>query len=155
MTDQFDKLFAGVDKMFDDVNKHIDKLAQTTDKMANGMGLHIATYSLGAKQMLKQAKETAQKHEQQAQALQAIRDSLIGKEGLMVEFTIWNPTGWQSFLEFFGLWKRRRVGMITKAPWENKMNFECQIEEPDGTKHEIHVLHLTVINPLDALARGV
>ncbi len=115
MTYQFDKLFAGVDKMFEDVNDHIDKLAKTTDKMANGMGLHIATYSLGAKQMLKQAQATAQNFEQQAQALQAIRDSLIGKEGLMVEFTIWNKTTWQGFLEFFGLWKSKRIGMIVKG----------------------------------------
>ncbi len=35
------------------------------------------------------------------------------------------------------------------------MNFECWVEEPDKTKHEVHVLHLKVLNPLDALARGV
>ena len=149
MTDQIDKLFAHVDKMFESVDKMVGNL----DSMTGKMDQHLAVTHSSIKLTLKNAQATAKSYEQQAQALQAIRDSLIGKEGCMVEFTVWNNTTWQGFLEFFGLWKRKRVGMIVKSP--EQMTFECVVEEPDKVRHNVHVLHLTVLNPLDALARGV
>lgn len=146
MTD-FDKLFQGVDKMFDSINRRMDEVSK-------GVDAHMAQLDISiTNSVLKNSKLTSKKVQEHAAALQSIRDSLIGKEGMMVEFTIWNPTFWQGVGEFLGLWKRKRIGMIVVAP--AKVTFECVVEEPDKTRHNVHVLHLTTINPLDALARGV
>jgi hypothetical protein len=148
MTDPMDALFANVDKMFDGVKKSMDDVMKDLD--TNIANMHIQTTK-----SVTQVKQSAKDIEKQAEALQVLRDSLIGKKGLMVEFSIRNPTGWQSFKELIGLWKRKRVGVITTPPWATRMNFECEVEEPDGARHTVHVLNVTAIGPLDALARGI
>jgi hypothetical protein len=133
-----------VDEMLNRVDKHVSEMMKAVNAQIAGMQGSITCIKQNSKDI-----------EERAIELGAHRDSLIGKNGLLVEFTVWNKTGWQIFLEFFGLWKSKRIGMIVTPPWDNRRNFECRIQEPDGTVHEVHVLHLKVINPLDALARGV
>lgn len=146
MTDNFDKAFSNFDKMFERMGKQMDATFKNIDSL-------ILSAHTRAQNALKHAKMSAEKLDAQAAALKLIRDALIGKEGLMVEFTVHPKTRWEGFLEFIGRWKSKRVGCITLAPSES--SFEAIIQEPSGKEHLVHVLHFTVISPLDAIARGV